>query len=58
MIKGKTNGRSAGTNAKNNQQTPANGGFGDENSKLDDLAKNKEDAAGEFLTTHPGVVLS
>jgi hypothetical protein len=49
MIKGKTNGRTAGTNAKNN---PANGGLGDENSKLDDLAKNKEDSAGEFLTTN------
>ena len=58
MIKGKNNGRSAGANAKNNQQTPespANGGYGDENSKLDDLAKNKEDSAGEFLTTNQGV---
>src|SRR4051794_31460673 len=55
MIKGKTNGRSAGTSAKNNQQTPANGGLGDENTKLDDLAKNKEDSAGEFLTTNQGV---
>jgi catalase len=58
MIKGKTNGRSAGTNAKNNQQTPespTNGGYGDENSKLDDLAKNKEDSAGEYLTTNQGV---
>ena len=58
MIKGKTNGRSAGTNAKNNQRTPespTNGGYGDENSKLDDLAKNKEDSAGEFLTTNQGV---
>ena len=54
MIKGKTDGRTAG----NNEQTsdpPTNGGYGDENSKLDDLAGNKEDAAGEFLTTNQGV---
>src|SRR6185295_11410393 len=57
MIKGKTNGRAAGNNAKNNQQTSdsTNGGLGDENSKLDDLAKNKEESAGEFLTTNQGV---
>src|SRR6185295_10145883 len=57
MIKGKTNGRAAGNNAKNNQQTSdsTNGGYGDENSKLDDLAGNKEDGAGEFLTTNQGV---
>ena len=58
MIKGKTNGRTAGANAKNNQQTPdspTNGSYGDENRKLDDLAKNKEDSAGEFLTTNQGV---
>ncbi|HEU4837317.1 MAG TPA: catalase, partial [Pyrinomonadaceae bacterium] len=58
MIKGKTEGRTAGTNATNNQPTPEspmNGGYGDENSKLDDLAKNKEDSAGEFLTTNQGV---
>src|SRR4026207_2082201 len=51
MIKGKTNGKTAG----NNEQTPTNGGYGDENRKLDDLAKNKEDSAGEFLTTNQGV---
>jgi len=54
MTKGKTDGRTAG----NNEQTsdpPTNGGYGDENSKLDDLAGNKEDAAGEFLTTNQGV---
>jgi len=58
MIKGKTNGRTAGNNPNNNQQTPdppTNGGYGDENSKLDDLARNKEDGAGEFLTTNQGV---
>jgi catalase len=30
-------------------------GYGSNNSKLDDLAKNMEDAAGEFLTTNHGV---
>jgi len=58
MNKGKTNGRTASANAKNQQQTPElpmNGGYGDENSKLDDLAKNKEESAGEFLTTNQGV---
>ena len=58
MNKGKNNGRTAGANAKNKNQTPdsqANGGYGDENIKLDDLAKNKEDSAGEFLTTNHGV---
>src|SRR5688500_19935230 len=54
MNKGKTNGRTAG----NNEQIPdppTNGGYGVENPKLDDLARNKEDAAGEFLTTNQGV---
>lgn len=54
MKKGKTTGRTAG----NNEQipdSPTNGGYGDENRKLDDLARNKEDAAGEFLTTNQGV---
>jgi catalase len=55
MNKGKTNGRSAGTNAKNHQPAQENSGLGDENSKLDDLAKNKEESAGEFLTTNQGV---
>ncbi len=41
MNKGKSNGRS--------------GGYGDHNSKLDDLATNMEDAGGEFLTTNQGV---
>src|SRR5688572_26229591 len=54
MNKGKTNGRTAG----NNEQIPdppTNGGYGVENPKLDDLARNKEDAAHEFLTTNQGV---
>ena len=60
MIKGKTNGRSAGS--KRNARTinklrsrRRTAVYGDENSKLDDLAKNKEDSAGEFLTTNQGV---
>ena len=58
MIKGKTEDRTAGNNAKNKQQTPdppPNGGYGENNSKLDDLAKNIEESAGEFLTTNQGV---
>src|SRR4030095_7496971 len=56
MIKGKTEGKTAGTNAKNNYpDSPTNGGYGEENKKLDDLAKNKEDGGGEFLTTNQGV---
>jgi catalase len=30
-------------------------GYGSNNSKLDDLAKNMEDASGEFLTTNQGI---
>ena len=58
MIKGKTEERIAGNNARNKQQSPdslPNGGYGDENSKLADLAQDKEDAAGEYLTTNQGV---
>lgn len=58
MIKGKTEERTAGNNAKNKQQIPdppPNGGYGENNSKLDDLAKNTEESAGEFLTTNQGV---
>src|SRR5687768_2106722 len=54
MIKGKNNGRTAGKNEQT-PDPPTNGGYGDENSKLDDLAANKEDVAGEFLTTNQGV---
>src|SRR5687767_6787673 len=54
MIKGKNNGRTAGKNQPT-PESPMNGGYGDENRKLDDLAKNKEDSAGEFLTTNQGV---
>ena len=55
MNKGKTNGRSAGANVKREPDLPPNGGYGEQNTKLDDLAKNTEDAAGEFLTTNQGV---
>src|SRR5688500_4483875 len=54
MIKGKNNGRTAGKNEQT-PDPPTNGGYGDESSKLDDLAANKEDVAGEFLTTNQGV---
>ena len=31
---------------------PADNGYGENNDKLDDLAKDAEDSAGEFLTTN------
>lgn len=34
---------------------PANAGYGANNEKLDDLEKNTEDSAGEYLTTNQGV---
>ena len=34
---------------------PANAGYGASDAKLDDLAKNTEDSAGEYLTTNQGV---
>src|SRR5688572_4915712 len=58
MIKGNNEARHASSKAKNQQPTPdspPNGGYGEDNHKLDDLAKNTEDAAGEFLTTNQGV---
>ncbi len=35
--------------------SPANAGYGANDAKLDDLAKNAEDGAGEYLTTNQGV---
>jgi catalase len=35
--------------------SPANAGYGASDAKLDDLAKNAEDSAGEYLTTNQGV---
>src|SRR6187397_323354 len=34
---------------------PAKAGYGADDPKLDDLAKNTEDSAGEYLTTNQGV---
>ena len=50
MNKGKSNGRNAGGNAKSDDQAQerTNGGYGDHNNKLDDLATNMEDAGGEL----------
>jgi catalase len=45
-------------NPKNPAETPANAGYGANDPKLDDLAKNTEDSAGEFLTTNHGVRIS
>src|ERR1700754_477822 len=47
MIKGKNNGKDS--------NHPTNGGYGDVDSKIDDLARHSEDAGGEFLTTNQGV---
>ena len=58
MNKGKTNGKPSDTTSKTGNpslEMPANAGYGDNNEKLDDLAKNTEDSAGEFLTTNQGV---
>lgn len=58
MNKGKTNGRTAGANAKKEPHAPdlpTSSGYGDQNSKLNDLSQNIEDSGGEFLTTNQGV---
>jgi catalase len=58
MNKGKTNGRSAGGEENKESQasdSTRNAGYGEQNSKLDDLEKNIEDSGGEFLTTNQGV---
>jgi catalase len=58
MNKGKTNGRTAGANAKKEPHAadlPTSLGYGDQNIKLDDLSQNIEDSGGEFLTTNQGV---
>src|SRR6201988_892794 len=47
MIKGKNNGKDS--------NHPTNGGYGDVDSKIDDLARHSEDAGGQFLTTNQGV---
>src|SRR5512145_2660821 len=58
MNKGKTNGKPSDTTSKTGNpslEMPANAGYGDNNEKLDDLARNTEDSAAEFLTTNQGV---
>ncbi len=40
---------------KGKNEETASAGYGENNDKLDDLAKNTEDAAGEYLTTNQGV---
>ena len=58
MNKGKTNGRTGGAYAKkepHDADLPTSAGYGDQNSKLDDLSQNIEDSGGEFLTTNQGV---
>jgi catalase len=39
-------------------EMPANAGYGENNPKIDDMAKNIEDSAGEYLTTNHGVRIS
>jgi len=56
--KAKTRRSSSPTKAKSKAETgkePANAGYGANDHKSADLAKNAEDAAGEYLTTNQGV---
>ena len=58
MIKAKKGSRPARAKTKSAgraDDAPANAGHGANDAKLDDLAKNTEDAGGEFLTTNQGV---
>jgi catalase len=41
--------------ANRESDLPTSSGYGENNEKLDDLAQNRKDAAGEFLTTNQGV---
>jgi catalase len=54
MSKGKNEVKANNAKAKATN-LPANAGYGANDAKLDDLAKNTEDAAGEYLTTNQGV---
>ena len=54
MSKRKNPDKSANTRASA-ADLPANAGLGAADPKLDDLAKNAEDSAGEYLTTNQGV---
>ena len=58
MNKGKTDGNTPRRNTQKKQYdsaSPENGGYGENHRKLDDLSKNTEDGAGEYLTTNQGV---
>jgi catalase len=54
MSKVKNQGDSATAKTKA-AELPTNAGYGAGDTKLDDLAKNTEDSAGEYLTTNQGV---
>ncbi len=54
MSKDKNRAKPVGAKSKA-AEMPANAGYGENNPKLDDIAKNVEDSAGEFLTTNHGV---
>jgi catalase len=53
MPTGRTNKKTAKATATSDSLTKA--GYGKNDEKLDDLAKNTEDSAGEYLTTNQGV---
>src|SRR6188508_993760 len=54
MSKGKNQDRSIKAKPKATE-LPAHAGYGANDPKLDDLARNAEDSAGEYLTTNQGV---
>src|SRR6185369_17863360 len=56
QIRNKSKAKNNKSKSTPNHVEPANGaGLGANNLKLDDLDPNKEDAAGEFLTTNQGI---
>jgi len=54
MIKGKNQPKS-GSAKTTAADLPGSGGYGANDAKLDDLARNTEDSAGEYLTSNQGV---
>jgi catalase len=54
MSKGKNQVNSANAKTKSSE-LQRSAGYGANDAKLDDLAKNTEDSAGEYLTTNQGV---
>ncbi|MEK6336272.1 MAG: catalase HPII [Acidobacteriota bacterium] len=54
MSKGKNQGKAGGAKSTA-ADLRANAGYGSDDPKLDDLSKNMEDSAGEYLTTNQGV---